>query len=179
MPGVFLRQTVRLKQNAPPLEVRAVPHVVIEAHEKSGVELPLVIVGGAAYGDEYEARLRRMAGPAVRFLGFVFGDGYRELQSHAAVYVQATEVGGTHPALVEAMAFANAIVALDTPEHREVLGDAGRYYETVDELGGQLRDLCADDDARRRLARDAAARAARLFSWDVIAEAYARACATP
>ena len=50
------------------------------------------------------------------------------LQSNALAYVQATEVGGTHPALVEAMGAGNAIVANDVPEHRETLGDAGLYY---------------------------------------------------
>jgi len=35
--------------------------------------------------------------------GAIYGIGYRELQSHAFAYIQATEVGGTHPALIEAM----------------------------------------------------------------------------
>ena len=74
--------------------------------------------------------------PRVRFLGAIYGSGYRILRSHATAYVQATEVGGTHPALVEAMGFGNAIVANDVPEHRETLGDAGRYYNGA---GGSRR----------------------------------------
>ena len=78
-------------------------HVVIEAMRGVTTGLPLVIVGDAPYAGEYIDRLRSSADPRVRFLGAVYGDGYRVLQSNAAVYVQATEVGGTHPALVEAM----------------------------------------------------------------------------
>ena len=46
---------------------------------------------------------------------------------HAAVYVHATEVGGTHPALVEAMGFGRPLVVHDTPENREVAGDAALF----------------------------------------------------
>ena len=39
----------------------------------------------------------------IVFTGFVFGRDYRTLQQNAYCYVHATEVGGTHPALLEAM----------------------------------------------------------------------------
>lgn len=150
--------------------------VAIEAHRMSGVELPLVIVGGAAYGGDYEARLRRLAGDDVRFLGFVFGPGYQQLQSHASVYLQCTEIGGTHPALVEAMGYSNCIIALDTAEHREVLGDAGLYYRSTEELADRLGQLVADPGWRERLAQAAATRARDHFSWDRVALAYEDAC---
>lgn len=150
--------------------------VAIEAHRQSGVRMPLVVVGGASYGSDYEAQLRRAAGENVVFCGFVFGDGYRQLQSHSALYVQCTEIGGTHPALVEAMAYRNAVVALDTPEHREVLGDAGEYYRDAESLAEQLRRLVADASAREQLASAAHQRAASEFSWEAVADEYDGAC---
>ena len=66
-------------------------------------DLPLAIVGDAPYASDYIARLHATTDPRVRFVGAIYGAGYRVLRSHAAAYVQATEVGGTHPALVEAM----------------------------------------------------------------------------
>ena len=103
-------------------------HVVLEAYRHVATDLPLVIVGDAPYASAYIDRLKRDADPRARFPGAVYGAGYRALLSHAAAYVQTTEVGGTHPALVEAMGAQNAIAANDVPEHREVLGDAGLYY---------------------------------------------------
>ena len=47
--------------------------------------------------------------------GYVFGAGYGELQSNCAIYIQATEVGGTHPALVEAMGRGACIIAKRCP----------------------------------------------------------------
>lgn len=151
-------------------------HVVIEAHRRSGVSNPLVVVGGSAYGGDYERNLYLSGGPLVTFTGFVFGDGYAQLQSHALVYVQATEVGGTHPALVEAMGYGNAVIALDTPEHREVLGDTGLYYRDTDELGALLRRLLEDPDERSRLGGAAQARVRDLFSWEAVTKLYERAC---
>ncbi len=106
--------------------------------------------------------------------GYIFGDGYAELQSNALAYVQATEVGGTHPALVEAMGRGACIMANDVPEHREVLGDAGRYYarNDVDALAAALRDAVADPDERRRLGAAARARSQAEFSWEHVTDEY-------
>jgi glycosyltransferase involved in cell wall biosynthesis len=118
--------------------------------------------------------VHQAAGPGVIFTGYQFGAAYQELQSNAYLYIQATEVGGTHPALVEAMAYGNAIVANDTPEHREVLGDAGWYYPKNDfeRLSQQLADLVCDSAALVRMGESAAQRAAASFSWEEVATQY-------
>ena len=74
------------------------------------------------------AQLRETADERVRFPGPIYGDGYRQLLSHAFAYIHATEVGGTHPALVEAMGYGNCLVVNDTPENREVAGDVALYF---------------------------------------------------
>src|SRR5262245_12692889 len=77
-------------------------HLVIQAYQRVKTDLPLVIVGGAPYAAEYITQLKSTRDKRVRFLGFVFGEEYRALQQNAYCYVHATEVGGTHPALIEA-----------------------------------------------------------------------------
>jgi glycosyltransferase involved in cell wall biosynthesis len=148
-------------------------HVVIDAYSQLTTALPLAIVGDAPHASRYIAGLRSTTDGRIRFLGGVYGRGYRALQSGAAVYVQATEVGGTHPALVEAMGFGNAIVANDVPEHREVLGDAGLYYRSSAELATHLATLLADDALVESLRARARARAASTYGWDAITDAYA------
>jgi glycosyltransferase involved in cell wall biosynthesis len=149
-------------------------HVVIEGYGLIETDLPLVVVGDAPYASEYIAGLHATTDPRVRFTGAIYGKGYRILQSNATSYVQATEVGGTHPALVEAMGYGNAIVANDVPEHRETLGDAGLYYRGASELAGQLGSLLRDDDKAARLRVAASQRARERFSWDAITDAYER-----
>ena len=126
----------------------------------------------APYAGTYIDSLHATDDGRVRFLGAVYGSGYAILQSNAAVYVQATEVGGTHPALVEAMGHGAAIVANDVPEHREALGAAGRYYSGGTELRDAIQALLDDPAAARALGEAAQARARELYSWDAIASAY-------
>ncbi len=157
-------------------------HLVVEAYRRAGavdgLGVPLVIVGDAPYATAYKATLETAAAaiPGVVMTGYVFGDGYAELQSNALAYVQATEVGGTHPALVEAMGRGACVIANDVPEHREVLGDAGRYYarNDADALAEALRDLVADATERRRLAEAARSRAEARYSWDHVTDLYER-----
>jgi len=148
---------------------------VLEAYGSANPGLPLVVVGGSRYDPGYEEELKRKAPPGVVFLGFVYGQGYVELQSHATLYVQSTEVGGTHPALVEAMAYGNAVIALDTPEHREVLGGAGLYYRTARELAALMSQLATDAGRREEMATLARQQAAR-YSWDSVTTGYEEAC---
>jgi glycosyltransferase involved in cell wall biosynthesis len=115
-------------------------HTTISAFLKLQTELSLVVVGDAPYSKRYIADLHRMGASvppgerigAVVFTGAVYGSGFEELMSNALLYIQATEVGGTHPALLQAMGGGNIIIANDTPEHREVLEEAGLYYERND-----------------------------------------------
>lgn len=149
-------------------------HAVIAGFNRSQLNKKLAIVGDAPYAREYKDHLREIAGPHVVFTGGVYGDGYRQLQSHAFVYVHATEVGGTHPALVEAMGFGNCVVVNDVPENREVAGDAGVYFNahSPDTLSSLLESLEGDPARVAALRQRAEARAASTFSWDRVTDAY-------
>lgn len=147
--------------------------LVVDAYRSLETDMPLVIVGGAPYAGEYIKRVKAAADTRVRFLGFRFGDDYHALQANARLYVQATEVGGTHPALVEAMGHGNAVLAHDVPEHREVLGDAGEYFARGDakDLALKLRLIDREDDIGR-YRRRATLRARDKFSWEAVTDAY-------
>jgi exopolysaccharide biosynthesis WecB/TagA/CpsF family protein len=147
-------------------------HVVLEAYAKVRSDLPLAMVGDAPYSSDYIASLHATTDARVKFLGAIYGKGYKILRSHACAYVQATEVGGTHPALVEAMGFGNTILANDVPEHRETLGDAGLYYRGPDELAARMQKVLDDGNLAAELGHRAHERAAAMFSWDVIATSY-------
>ncbi|MEP7360056.1 MAG: DUF1972 domain-containing protein [Chloroflexota bacterium] len=148
--------------------------LVVEAYAKVRTDMPLALVGDAPYSSDFITRLRSTAArdPRVRLLGAHYGSEYQVLRSHAAAYVQATEVGGTHPALVEAMGFGNAICANDVPEHREVLGDAGLYYRGAPALTDALQRLIDDPLLAAQVRERAAARARELYDWDRIAAEY-------
>lgn len=148
--------------------------LVVDAYAQVETDLPLVMVGDAPYAKGYIEQVKAAADPRVRFLGYRFGDDYHALQANALAYVQATEVGGTHPALVEALGHRNAVVAHDVPEHREVVGDAGRYfgYRDDEDLAQQLRALLTDPGEVERLRRKAEERVRARYSWDAVTDGY-------
>jgi glycosyltransferase involved in cell wall biosynthesis len=136
-----------------------------------------VIVGDAAYADEYIAGLKGGACDGVVFTGYCFGDGYRELSSNAYLFVETSGVGGTHPALLEAMGFGNCVVAHDTPENLETIGEVGFSYRGKEGAAGLrpvLAQLLASPDVveeRRALSTDYVS---RQYSWDAITDRYLR-----
>ena len=149
-------------------------HVVIKNFEKVKTDLKLVIVGDAPYSTKYIQNLRKTKDPRIVFTGYVFGQGYRELQSHAYLYVQATEVGGTHPALVEGMGFGNCVLANDVPEHREVLGDAGIFFSTKKEgdLARKMQYLLEHPDVVEEYRKKSRERVQKKYSWDAVTRDY-------
>ena len=148
--------------------------LVVEAYRRVETDVPLVMVGDAPYAQDYINEVKAAADPRVRFLGYCFGDDYHALQANALAYVQATEVGGTHPALVEALGHRNAVLAHDVPEHREVVGDAGRYfgYRDADDLAAQMRVVIDDVEEVSRLRTLAEERVRAQYTWDAVTAKY-------
>jgi glycosyltransferase involved in cell wall biosynthesis len=152
------------------------PHRVAAAYREVGGDVKLVMVGGAPYASEFIASFTRHADPRIVFPGAIYGDGYRELLAHALAYVHATEVGGTHPALVEAMGAGNCVVVHRTPENEEVAGDSGLYWDAhrPSSLASLLERLRRSPEEARERGRLAAARAKARFDWDEVAAGYER-----
>jgi len=160
------------------LEPENNPHVLVEAFSRIDAArargMKLVIVGGAPYADEYIRQVMRHADPRVVFPGYVFGRGYWELQRHAYLFCAPTEVGGTHPVILEALAAGNCVLVNDHPPNAETVGDAGLYFsgqDGVPALAAQLDRLLYDAELVEEYRRRARERA-RRYSWDAVADQY-------
>src|SRR6266851_5524573 len=151
-------------------------HLVIEAFKKVKTAHKLLIVGDAPYAREYikdlKARARRDR--RIIFTGFVFGRDYRALQQNAYCYVHATEVGGTHPALLEAMGFGNCVLTLAAPENIEAIGDAGIAYTDEDDLAEKLQRVLRDGSLVHSYRNRAQARVQEFYDWDYVVDQYER-----
>jgi len=152
------------------------PHDFLAGVRLAEITDPAVVVGDASYADDYKARLRADAPPNSIFTGYQFGAAYQQLTSHAGVFVLAATVGGTHPVLVEQMAAGNAILARDNESNREVLGDAGLYWRTPEELATLLRSSWGDADRLSKLGAYARRRAEDRYSWDRVTSCYLELC---
>ena len=154
-------------------------HHLVQAFREIETDLKCVIVGDAPYAEEYIRSLHQMAegDPRIVFTGYVFGRGYAELGSNARIFVETSGVGGTHPALVEAMAFGNCVVVNDHAENVETIGDAGLAYEGrvgAASLRPILEELLSDPDKVERLRQMARDRARSRYTWEAVTDAYER-----
>jgi glycosyltransferase involved in cell wall biosynthesis len=149
------------------------PVLVATGHAASTSRLGLVMLGRAAYDDGLESEVRSAVRTDAVLPGAIHGDGYRGLLANARCYVHATEVGGTHPALIEAMGAGNLCLVLDTPENREVAGDVAWYFAHAEELAKLLAmvDQLGDEELAVLRETTRAAAAAR-YSWPVVTARY-------
>lgn len=160
------------------LEPENNPHLLVEAFSRIGAEeargMKVAIVGGAPYADDYIRKVRRAADPRVVFPGYLFGRGYWQLQHHAYLFCAPTEVGGTHPVILEAMAAGNCVLVNDHRPNAETVGDAGVYFSGsagVDDLARQLEWLLGDPAAVEQY-RDRALQRAKDYSWEAVTDRY-------
>jgi glycosyltransferase involved in cell wall biosynthesis len=160
------------------LEPENNPHLLVEAFARIGAEdargMKLAVVGGAPYAGEYIQQVWRAADPRVVFPGYVFGRGYWELQRHAYLFCAPTEVGGTHPVILEAMAASNCVLVNDHRPNAETVGDAGIYFSGrggVEDLEVQLKRLLGDPELVAEY-RARALRRAEKYSWDAVTDQY-------
>lgn len=147
---------------------------VVAAYRQVRGAMPLVIVGDAPYAGPYIARVKAQADARVLFPGAIYGEGYRELLANAAVYIQATEVGGTHPALVEALGYGRIVLYHRTPENEEVAGGAGLSFDvnhpdTLARLLNEVMDAPASFSVWKEQARR---RVAQRYLWDKVTDRY-------
>jgi glycosyltransferase involved in cell wall biosynthesis len=154
-------------------------HHLTEAFRSLNTDLKCVIVGDAPYAERYISSLKERASsdPRIVFTGYVFGKGYYELGSNAYIFVETSGVGGTHPALIEAMAFGNCVVVHNTPENLETIVDAGFAYDGTigaESLYTMLQHLLDNPALVEKYRHLAQWHAQTHYSWEAVTDAYER-----
>ena len=150
------------------------PDQVLEAYRRMKESRPLVMVGGAPYARGLTRRVAELADKRVLLPGPIYGEGYRQLLFNCRAYIHATEVGGTHPALVEAMGAGRPVLYYDTPENREVAGDVGSRFS----FGGDnsletvIASVIDDDERLRDMGRLSKSRVEERYRWSDVADRY-------
>jgi glycosyltransferase involved in cell wall biosynthesis len=147
-------------------------HGLVTATRAAASRMPTVVVGDAPYADDYKATLRRESDGLVRFTGAIYGSGYWELNQNAYAYIFPVVASGTHPALIEAMACGNCVLARDTPDNRHVGADTVRYFSDADELSALMRWAESSPEDVAQLGKQAATRVRELFDWERVTSEY-------
>lgn len=146
----------------------------LEIAERLADHYDVVLVGTSGTGGgPLDAKAERLdnENPRVRWLRHISDDNRLfSLWHNAGVYFHGHSVGGTNPALVQAMACGANILARDTVYNREVLSDTASYCEPDPEsiLAATL-NLMHSEEHRGSAA---AARGASCYSWNDVCAGY-------
>lgn len=140
-----------------------------------GSPVPAVVVGDANYDSPIESRLRALDSRSpVRWLGHVSDQELlNSLWANAGVYVHGHSVGGTNPALLQALGAGAPTLALDTPFNREVVGFEDQLYPAdAARLGTMIRRVLIDEDLRRAWATRGRETVRARYDWADVAARY-------
>ncbi len=166
-PGKYFLYVTRFEPENNPLLVR-------QAFETLQTNVRLALVGDAPYAHAYIRQVRDTNDPRVLIPGAIYGAGYHELLSHCLAYVHATEVGGTHPALIEAMGRGCLVLYLDNPENAEVARGVAIPFQPGN-LARRMAEVLEMSEAERgEWGRKAMARVEERYSWEAVTAAYER-----
>ena len=153
------------------LEPENNPLMVRRCFEQVSTDFRLALIGDAPYAADYIREVRDSSDPRVVMPGAIYGEGYHELGSHCFAYIHATEVGGTHPALIEAMGRGALVLYLNTKENAEVAAGAGIPFE--DDLTAKLEMVLKMSESEREEYRSKAVERVReRYSWEAVTDAY-------
>jgi len=134
-----------------------------------------VIVGSANFDSPIEVRLQGMqAAGRLLWLGHV--DDQRlltQLWSHCALYVHGHSVGGTNPALLQALGAGAPTLVLDTPFNAEVLPFPNdRYPRDAKVLADRILSVITSKSRQEQMAQRGRSVVGEHYSWDSVCEAY-------
>lgn len=146
-----------------------------QAAERLAEQHPVVIVGSSGYGGPLDEAAQRLSEhPNIQWLGHVSDDKkLLSLWHHAGAYFHGHSVGGTNPALVQAMACGAPVVARHTPYNAEVLL-ADEHLVAPDPVAIEraLRRMLTDHDLRATAQAANRSRAASHYDWDDVCRRY-------
>jgi glycosyltransferase involved in cell wall biosynthesis len=172
-----------LNRNAPFLLFaagRIVPlkgcHLLLEAHRRLGLDIPVVIIGDLNQTREYREKLKAASNGHVHFHPLVPQPTLLGLLALARTFVFPSTREGMSMMLLEAASLGVPIISSGIPENREVLGPDAIYFESgsVEDLARAIRWGLDNTDVMVRIATETKRHLAWKLSWDRIAGQYER-----
>jgi len=114
--------------------------MMFDAYVKSNITNPYFVVGNhlTDYGDVLKDKYRNTG---IIFLGGIFNKEHLDnIRYYSKFYLHGHSVGGTNPALLEAMAAKTFILAHNNRFNKSVVEGNAFYFSTSDELVNLLED---------------------------------------
>ena len=140
-------------------------------------ETKIFMIGSFANASEKELKNFSeflYSNPNVNHLGHISNDiELFKYWHNANIYFHGHSVGGTNPALVQAMHCGARILARETIYNREVLGEAGYYFDNnLESLHEKFKQVLFNQKSSKNIRLEAKKRAEEIYSWNSICSEY-------
>ncbi|MFE5835279.1 DUF1972 domain-containing protein [Arthrobacter sp. NPDC056493] len=148
----------------------------LQAAENLARDYQIVIVGSSGYGGALEEQVEELVSKTanVHWLGHVADDQrLLSLWKNCGAYFHGHSVGGTNPALVQAMANGAPIVARSTVYNREVLGPDGAFCDPEPlAIEVAIRHVMESAEEQERLSNVSLDRVQKGYTWEAVCHSY-------
>jgi len=152
------------------------PLLTIQAYKRLKTDKKLVLVGGVPYQSGYSRAMEEEASgnPNIIMPGYIYEkELLNELWCNSFAYIHGNEVGGTNPALLQAMGSGSFVMAIDVSFSRDVLGEAGLFFEKdADSLAQKMRWAIENKEGLEPFRTMATERIRERYSWERVADGY-------
>ncbi len=147
-------------------------HHLVKAFGKTRTDFKLAIVGSDPYSKEYESFLKAIASENTLFLGYIYGKRCQDLFKGAYLYVTPSELEGTSPALLTAMAHGKCVLVSDIPENMETVDKVGFFFKHGDaqNLQNRLQFLLSNPEIVEKTGLKAIEHIRANYNWDKITD---------
>lgn len=146
-------------------------HILQKAIEDINTDLPLAIVGGKGFDEEYFKQVKKTVRNKCKWLGFLRDDELYGVYKHAKIAVFPSLYEAQSMTLLEFLALGVNIIYSDLPENKAITGDIGLPFESGNPdslrkaLLQALHGNCSNDPASRDII-------VQRHNWDKITEQY-------
>ena len=167
----FLQITRFEPENNPLLTINAFKQFKLENPNSN---LKLIIVGDVPYPSIYSESIKSEKREDIILPGYLYDVNIlTELRANSLAYIHGNQVGGTNPALLEAMGSHAFVIARSVNFNHEVLEKGGIYYENdIDSLKNCF-NLVYLKRVDRSEAIDFCVNKVKIYyNWDRIAQKY-------
>jgi len=152
--------------------------LIIKEFIESNTKKDLVIITNVEKNKFYNKLLKETSfnkDKRIKFVGVVYDDDLiNDIRERSFAYIHGHEVGGTNPALLEALASINLCILLDVGFNKEVGQDAAVYFEKEK---GSLKNIIEqvegfEDNKILEYGKKAKDRIKSTYDWNLIIEKY-------
>jgi glycosyltransferase involved in cell wall biosynthesis len=166
-PNEYFLQVTRFEPENNPL-------LTIQAFKKLDTDKKLLLVGGNPYKSEYLNNIKGEANENIILTGPIYEkELLNEIWCNSFAYIHGNEVGGTNPALLQAMANGCFVMAIDVSFSRDVLKDCGIFFNNnIDSLASQMQWTLDNQSSLSFFKKLSSVRITENYCWEKVTDKY-------